>query len=157
MVPAETWRVAIEALWSNKLRAILTTLGVVIGSACIVLVLTVAVTGDFAPEATEQFLVDLSGAVNASIDNGTGTGRILDNDTRTLSINDVTVVEGDSGTTNAVFTATLSEAALAPVTVSFTTSDAVMSQKYPNGTRGAGYFGAPSFSLSLRPHSGRYF
>jgi putative ABC transport system permease protein len=45
MVPAETWRVAIEALWSNKLRAILTTLGVVIGSACIVLVLTVAVTG----------------------------------------------------------------------------------------------------------------
>jgi putative ABC transport system permease protein len=45
MVPAETWRVAVEALWSNKLRAILTTLGVVIGSACIVLVLTVAVTG----------------------------------------------------------------------------------------------------------------
>jgi putative ABC transport system permease protein len=45
MVPAETWRVALEALWSNKLRAFLTTLGVVIGSACIVLVLTVAVTG----------------------------------------------------------------------------------------------------------------
>ena len=45
MLPRETWRVAIEALWSNKLRAILTTLGVVIGSACIVLVVTVAVTG----------------------------------------------------------------------------------------------------------------
>ena len=45
MLPSETWRVAIEALWSNKLRAILTTLGVVIGSACIVLVVTVAVTG----------------------------------------------------------------------------------------------------------------
>jgi putative ABC transport system permease protein len=37
--------VAAEALWSNKLRAFLTTLGVVIGSACIVLVVTVADTG----------------------------------------------------------------------------------------------------------------
>src|SRR5215469_16292036 len=45
MLPSETWRVAVEALWSNKLRAILTTLGVVIGSACIVLVVTVALTG----------------------------------------------------------------------------------------------------------------
>ena len=45
MFRKETWRVALEALWSNKLRAFLTTLGVVIGSACIVLVVTVAVTG----------------------------------------------------------------------------------------------------------------
>ncbi len=45
MLQSETWRVALEALWSNKLRAFLTTLGVVIGSACIVLVVTVAVTG----------------------------------------------------------------------------------------------------------------
>ena len=45
MVRKETWRVALEALWANKLRAFLTTLGVVIGSACIVLVVTVAVTG----------------------------------------------------------------------------------------------------------------
>src|SRR5579862_8069855 len=45
MLRSETWRVALEALWSNRLRAFLTTLGVVIGSACIVLVVTVAVTG----------------------------------------------------------------------------------------------------------------
>src|SRR5262249_35273975 len=45
MLRSETWRVALEALWSNKLRAFLTTLGVVIGSACIVLVVTVSVTG----------------------------------------------------------------------------------------------------------------
>ena len=45
MLPRETWRVAVDALWSNKLRAILTTLGVVIGSASIVLVVTVAITG----------------------------------------------------------------------------------------------------------------
>src|SRR5207247_5814560 len=85
--------------------------------------ITVAVVGDSAVESTEQFSVTLSGAVNASLDKAAGVGRILDNDTRTLSINDVTVVEGDSGPTNAVFTVTLSAAALAPVTVSFTTSD----------------------------------
>jgi putative ABC transport system permease protein len=45
MVKKETWRVALEALWANKLRAFLTMLGVVIGSACIVLVFTVATTG----------------------------------------------------------------------------------------------------------------
>jgi len=45
MLRKETWRVAVEALWSNKMRAFLTTLGVVIGSACIVLVVTVSVTG----------------------------------------------------------------------------------------------------------------
>ena len=45
MVKRETWRVALEALWANKLRAFLTMLGVVIGSACIVLVFTVATTG----------------------------------------------------------------------------------------------------------------
>src|ERR1700733_6757409 len=45
MFRKETWHVALEALWSNKLRAFLTTLGVIIGSTCIVLVVTVAVTG----------------------------------------------------------------------------------------------------------------
>ncbi len=37
--------VALDALRANKLRAFLTALGVVIGSACIVLVVTVALTG----------------------------------------------------------------------------------------------------------------
>src|SRR6202030_2231386 len=45
MLRNETWMVALEALWANKLRAFLTTLGVIIGSACIVLVVTVAMTG----------------------------------------------------------------------------------------------------------------
>ena len=42
---SETWRLAVEALRANKLRAMLTMLGVVIGSGCIVLVVTVALTG----------------------------------------------------------------------------------------------------------------
>src|SRR6185369_12167553 len=45
MLRNETWMVALDALWANKVRAFLTTLGVVIGSACIVLVVTVALTG----------------------------------------------------------------------------------------------------------------
>jgi putative ABC transport system permease protein len=45
MLRNETWMVALEALWANKIRAFLTTLGVIIGSACIVLVVTVAQSG----------------------------------------------------------------------------------------------------------------
>jgi len=46
MMPSnQTWMVALDALWANKVRAFLTTLGVIIGSACIVLVVTVALTG----------------------------------------------------------------------------------------------------------------
>jgi putative ABC transport system permease protein len=42
---SETSNLAIEALRANKLRATLTMLGVIIGSACIVLVVTVALAG----------------------------------------------------------------------------------------------------------------
>ncbi len=45
MLRRETVFVAIDALRANKLRAFLTMLGVVIGSACIVLVVTVSLTG----------------------------------------------------------------------------------------------------------------
>jgi putative ABC transport system permease protein len=40
----ETISVAIDALRANKVRAMLTSLGVIIGSASIVLVVTVALT-----------------------------------------------------------------------------------------------------------------
>jgi putative ABC transport system permease protein len=45
MFQRENFRVALDALRSNKLRAFLTMLGVVIGSACIVLVITVSLSG----------------------------------------------------------------------------------------------------------------
>jgi putative ABC transport system permease protein len=41
----ETWQLAWQSLCANKLRAVLTMLGVVIGSACIVVVVTVALAG----------------------------------------------------------------------------------------------------------------
>src|SRR6185437_8186175 len=40
----ETLAVSIDALRANKMRAVLTSLGVIIGSACIVLVVTIALT-----------------------------------------------------------------------------------------------------------------
>ena len=45
MVFGETASLAFQALRANKLRAVLTMLGVIIGSACIVMVVTVALAG----------------------------------------------------------------------------------------------------------------
>src|SRR5438270_5508632 len=45
MVWGETFQVAVQALRADKVKAMLTMLGVIIGSACIVLVVTVALTG----------------------------------------------------------------------------------------------------------------
>jgi putative ABC transport system permease protein len=45
MISRETFGVAMEALRANKVKAALTMLGVVIGSACIVLVVTIATLG----------------------------------------------------------------------------------------------------------------
>src|SRR5208283_89838 len=41
----QTFRVALWALGANKIRTLLTTLGVIIGSTCVVLVVTVSLTG----------------------------------------------------------------------------------------------------------------
>jgi putative ABC transport system permease protein len=45
LLMGETWSLALQALRANKVRAMLTMLGVIIGSACIVLVVTVALAG----------------------------------------------------------------------------------------------------------------
>jgi putative ABC transport system permease protein len=45
MLPGELWTISTDALRANKIKAFLTTLGVVIGSACIVLVVTISLVG----------------------------------------------------------------------------------------------------------------
>src|SRR5215510_10348655 len=45
MIHNQVWRVALDALRANKIKAFLTMLGVIIGSGCIVLVVTVALIG----------------------------------------------------------------------------------------------------------------
>jgi hypothetical protein len=80
----------------------------------------VPVIGDRLGEANENFLVNLSGATNATIADSQGVSTILDNEPR-ISINDVSMREGRNGKTSFVFTVTLSAAYDQPVTMSFRT------------------------------------
>ena len=65
-----------------------------------------------------------SNPANATIADGQGVGTITNDDGRpSLSINDVTVTEGDAGTTNATFTVTLAPASGQTVTVDYATAD----------------------------------
>jgi VCBS repeat-containing protein len=84
---------------------------------------TVQVRQDDLQESDEQFIVQLSSATNATITGNVGIGTITNDDFLSLSINDVTVTEGDSGTANATFTVTLSSNPTVPVTVQFATAN----------------------------------
>src|SRR5207247_8299328 len=72
---------------------------------------SVAVTGDRLAELDESFLVNLSniqtGGRNVTIADSQGQGTIDNDDVAHLSINDVSVTEGDRGTTLANFTVTV--------------------------------------------------
>jgi hypothetical protein len=87
--------------------------------------ITVAVQGDLLDEGvSEMFEVNLSGESNATISDATGEGTITDDDDPpSLSISDESVTEGDAGTTDMVFTVTLSAASGQTVTVDWATAD----------------------------------
>ena len=83
---------------------------------------SVALVTDAVSEPDETFSLNLSSPTNATIADGTGVATIVDDDpTPTLSINDVAILEGTGGTTNATFTVTLSAASGQTVTVNFGT------------------------------------
>jgi len=84
----------------------------------------VRVNGDDLVEPDETVLVNLSNLANATIGRGQGVGKILNDEALpSLTVTDASVTEGDSGTTNAVFTVLLSIASSQTVTVDFATSD----------------------------------
>ena len=83
----------------------------------------VAVRGDTLAEPDEVFRVDLSSPRGASIGDGHAVGKIVNDDAAGLSIDDVTVVEGNAGTVDAVFTVGLSSPAPADVTFDIATAD----------------------------------
>jgi Calx-beta domain/PKD domain/K319L-like, PKD domain len=70
--------------------------------------ITVDVLGDTVAEPDETFAVNLTNPVNATLADAQGTGTIRDDESATISINDVTLAEGNSGSTNFVFTVTRS-------------------------------------------------
>jgi uncharacterized repeat protein (TIGR01451 family) len=86
--------------------------------------INVIIKGDTLYEFDETFVVNLSGAVNATIANSQATGTILNDDAiPMISIGDVTLTEGNNGTTNAVFPVSLSAASSLDVSVNFYTGD----------------------------------
>ena len=91
--------------------------------------LAVSLTGDTVIENDETFTVTLSGATGVTISDAQGVGTLTNDDFPALSISDVTVNEGNSGTTNAVFTVSLSATSPQTITVNYTTA---------NGTATAG-------------------
>jgi len=83
--------------------------------------ITVNVNGDAVMENDETFVVNLSNPVNATLADAQGQGTILNDDTPSVSIGDVTVTEGNSGTSAAVFPVTLSGALSVNVDIQFST------------------------------------
>src|SRR5262249_18079672 len=83
---------------------------------------TVNVNGDTTLEPDETFTVELTNAGNATIADGSGTGTIRNDDNAapvTLSIDDRSQIEGDSGTAPMTFTVSLSNASAKTVTVHY--------------------------------------
>lgn len=86
-------------------------------------IISVPVKGDTAVEAdTENFSLDLANAHQASLLDSHAVGTITDDDgTQVISVSNPTVTEGNTGTTNASFTLTLSAPSTRTVTVDYTT------------------------------------
>lgn len=85
--------------------------------------ITVVVNADTTTERDESFQLILTNATNAFIGRGQATGTIVNDDQSTLSISDVTLDEGGSGTTDFVFDVTLDAAVDVPVSIGFATSN----------------------------------
>jgi hypothetical protein len=106
----------------------------------------ITIYGDTAAEGNETFAVNLSAPVNATIADGQGIGTITNDDAAalpTLSINNVTLAEGNSGTRTATFTVTLSAASTRTVTVAYASAQAT-------ATVGVDYVGVNS-TLTFAP------
>lgn len=101
--------------------------------------ISVPIVRDNLVEGNETFVVNLSNPVGATIATGQGTGTILDDDSASLSINNVTQAEGNGGGFTAfVFTVSSSNPSATPMQVNFQTQDgsALAPQDYQasNGT-----------------------
>src|SRR5262249_6648368 len=101
------------------------------------------VNGDTLVEPDETFAVNLSSPTNATITKAQGVGTIL-NDDASIYINNVSVVEGNSGTASAVFTVSLPTASAQTVTVAYATADGT-------ATAASGDYQAATATLAFNP------
>jgi uncharacterized protein (TIGR03437 family) len=85
---------------------------------------TVLSNGDTTFEPSETFLVNLTTPTNAAISDSQGQGTIQNDDVGpTLSIDNPTITEGDSGTSIITFNVTLSPASASTVKVDYATAN----------------------------------
>jgi len=85
---------------------------------------TVDPTADTIVESNETVILTLAAGTGYTIGTpNAATGTINNDDSASISINDVTVSEGNSGTTNAVFTVTLSNPVDTSVTLNYATAN----------------------------------
>jgi len=101
--------------------------------------ISVSVIGDSLDELTEAFNLNLSNITNATLDSFTAMGTIADDDLPPeISIDSVTVTEGDTDLVNSIFTISLNSPSNLPITVEYSTSDntAIVVEDYQdiNGT-----------------------
>jgi len=83
---------------------------------------SVPVTGDLAIEGNETFQVVVGNLAGATVSDGAATATLLNDDT-TLSIGDVSIVEGQAGTRSATFTVRLTNVSASPVGFNITTAN----------------------------------
>jgi hypothetical protein len=111
---------------------------------------TIDILGDVVDEgSSETFSVALSNPLNAALERATGLGTITDDDTARLSHGiGPTVPEGDTGTTPATFTVTLSTPASFDVTVDYAISSGCCDD---GATAGIDFVGVYSDTLTFAP------
>src|SRR5207245_3592051 len=92
-------------------------------------VVTVDVTDDNTTEPDETFTLNLSAPTGATVARAQGTATILDDDgIPAISIDDASVIEGNSGTASAAFTVSLSHPSSTAVTVRADTANGTAHQ-----------------------------
>src|SRR5205807_1545910 len=84
---------------------------------------SVVINGDTAVEPDEAFFVNVTHVIGANVSDGQGVGTIQNDDFLSLSINDMSATEGNTGTSTLTFTVSLSAPAPAPVTFDIATQD----------------------------------
>ncbi|WP_425599884.1 putative Ig domain-containing protein [Xanthomonas melonis] len=85
---------------------------------------TVLINGDTLNEPDETYFVNVSNVSGADVADAQGLGTIVNDDAvPALSVGDISVAEGNSGTTTATFAVSLSAASGQTVTVNYATAD----------------------------------
>lgn len=85
--------------------------------------ITISVRGDLVVEPRELFYVDLRNPVNVEFKNNFGTGTIISDDFPEVTVEDISVVEGNSGVKSIYFTVALNNPHSQNVVVAYSTAD----------------------------------